>query len=62
MGDYMELKEILNNLQDNCNELYDAYGASEDVIKLQVAINGLRHSFNISDESKMTTSNEGFVQ
>lgn len=58
----MELEQILDNLQEQCNQLYEKYGASDDVIKLQVAINGLRHSFDISDKTKLTKSNEGFVQ
>lgn len=58
----MNLNEILDNLQNNCDELYGEYGASDDVIQLQVAINNLRNTFNIPDEANMTVSNEGFVQ
>ena len=58
----MILDNILNNLQNECNKLYNEYGASDDVIQLQVAINNLRNTFDIPDETKMTTSNEGFVQ
>lgn len=58
----MNLEKVLDNLQENCNQLYEEYGASDDVIRLQVAINGLRHSFDISDKTKLTKSNEGFVQ
>lgn len=58
----MDLRDILNNLQDECNILYETYGATDDVIQLQVAINSLRHNFNIPDENNMTESNEGFVQ
>ena len=58
----MNLNEILDNLQNNCDELYSEYGASDDVIQLQVAINNLRNTFNIPDEANMTVSNEGFVQ
>lgn len=58
----MDLKKILNDLQNNCNELYGKYGASENVIQLQVAINSLRNEFDIPDETQMTDSNEGFVQ
>lgn len=58
----MNLNQILDNLQNNCNELYNEYGASDDVIQLQVAINNLRNTFDIPDETKMTISNEGFVQ
>lgn len=58
----MNLNEILDNLQNNCDELYGEYGASDDVIQLQVAINNLRNTFDIPDEANMTASNEGFVQ
>lgn len=58
----MSLDNILDNLQKECNKLYEEYGASDDVIRLQVAINNLRNTFDIPDESQMTVSNEGFVQ
>lgn len=58
----MSLDNILDNLQKECNKLYEEYGASDDVIQLQVAINNLRNAFDIPDESQMTVSNEGFVQ
>lgn len=58
----MSLDNILDNLQKECDKLYEEYGASDDVIQLQVAINNLRNTFDIPDESQMTVSNEGFVQ
>lgn len=58
----MDLKQVLRNLQNECNILYEEYGATDDVIQLQVAINSFRHSFNIPDEENMTDSNKGFVQ
>lgn len=58
----MDLKEVLNSLQKNCDELYTEYGASDEVIQLQVAINTLRNNFDIPDEAEMTDSNKGFVQ
>lgn len=58
----MDLEKVLDNLQENCNQLYEEYGASDDVIQLQVAINSLRNSFDISDKTKLTESNQGFVQ
>ena len=45
-----------------CDELYEEYGASDDVIKLQIAINGLRNTHDIADKSKITESDKGFVQ
>ena len=58
----MDLKKVLNDLQNSCNALYAEYGASENVIQLQVAINSLRNEFDVPDETEMTISNEGFVQ
>ena len=58
----MDLKKTLNDLQNGCNTLYEKYGATENVIQLQVAINSLRNEFDIPDETEMTISNEGFVQ
>lgn len=58
----MNLKKTLTNLQNECNKLYQEYGATDEVIDLQVAINTLRNTFNIPDETKMTKSNKGFVQ
>lgn len=58
----MDLKQTLNNLQNECNVLYDEYGATENIIQLQVAINSLRNAYNIPDETEMTKSNPGFVQ
>lgn len=58
----MDLKQTLNNLQNECNVLYEEYGATDNIIQLQVAINSLRNEYNIPDETEMTESNPGFVQ
>ena len=58
----MDKQKILDNLQENCNQLYDKYGASNEVIALQAAINGFRNFLDIPDEAEMTNSNKGFVQ
>ena len=58
----MNLKKSFKNLQNECNELYKEYGATDEIIELQVAINTLRNKFNIADETKLTESNKGFVQ
>ena len=49
----MELEQILDNLQEQCNQLYEKYGASEEVIDLQVTINKLRNHYNISDKTQI---------
>lgn len=58
----MDIKKTLNDLQNISNQLYKEYGASEEVINLQIAINGLRNFHDIPDDTQMTKSNEGFVQ
>ena len=58
----MDLEQTLINLQNECDKLYKEYGASDEVIELQVAINTLRNKFNIPDQNEMTESNKGFVQ
>ena len=57
-----ELKECFKVLQDQNNKLYESFGATDEIIDLQVAINKLRSKYNIADESKETASNPGFVQ
>ena len=56
------MEEILNNLQKECNKIYEKEGASDEVIDLQVAINQLRNKYNISDKNQIIDSNPGFVQ
>ena len=56
----MDKQKILDNLQENCNQLYDEYGATDNVISLQVAINQLRNEHDIHDENECV--NNEFVQ
>jgi len=56
------VEEILDNLQKQADELYEKFGAIDEVIELQVAINMLRNHFNIPDKTKMTDSNPGYTQ
>lgn len=58
----MNLEIIFNNLQKEADILYEEYGAIDDVIQLQIAINSLRNKFDIVDKNELTESNEGFVQ
>lgn len=55
-----ELKTKLDNLQKECNDLYDEYGATPNIISLQLAINRLRHQYDLCDESERIYEN--FVQ
>lgn len=57
-----ELKIILRNIQIEADKLYKEFGATEEIIELQAAINGLRHQYDITDETELTKSNPGFVQ
>lgn len=55
-----QLGRILKRLQDECNTLYANYGASEEVINLQVAINGVRAKYDVTDDSELVY--DKFVQ
>lgn len=57
-----ELKECFKILQEQNNKLYENFGATDEVMDLQIAINKLRNKYNIADETKKTDSNPGFVQ
>lgn len=57
-----ELKNILTELQNQSNKLYEEYGLTDEILELQIAINGLRSKFNMPDEIQLTESNKGFVQ
>ena len=53
------LKETLDNLQQECNELYEEYGLIEEVMDLQLVIN-LRNKFDLVDSQEIVYEN--FVQ
>ena len=55
-----ELEPILNNLQTECNKLYNEYGSTDNIIQLQVAINSLRHEHDLCDKTECTY--EEYVQ
>ena len=54
------LKETLDNLQQECNELYEEYGLIEEVMDLQLVINSLRNKFDLVDSQEIVY--EKFVQ
>lgn len=54
------LKETLDNLQQECNKLYEEYGLIDEVMDLQLVINSLRNKFNLVDESEQVY--DEFVQ
>lgn len=54
------LNEVLDQLQDGCNKLYDSDGATPSIISLQIAINRLRHTYNLHDKSEEL--NKEYVQ
>ena len=65
IGDKMsdeELKNILKNIQTETNKIYEEFGATDEIIELQAAINGLRHKYDVVDETELTKFNPGFVQ
>lgn len=57
-----ELKECFKILQEQNDKLYESFGATDEIIDLQISINKLRAKYNIADETKTTESNPGFVQ
>lgn len=54
------LKETLDNLQQECNKLYEEYGLIDEVMDLQLLINSLRNKFDLVDESEQVYNE--FVQ
>lgn len=54
------LKETLDNLQQESNELYEEYGLIEEVMDLQLVINSLRNKFDLVDSQEIVYEN--FVQ
>ena len=54
------LKETLDNLQQECNKLYEEYGLIEEVMDLQLVINSLRNKFDLVDSQEIVYEN--FVQ
>lgn len=54
------LKETLDNLQQECNKLYEEYGLIEEVMDLQLVINSLRNKFDLVDSQGIVYEN--FVQ
>lgn len=57
-----ELEQCFNILQEQNNKLYENFGATDEVMDLQIAINKLRNKYNIADKTQITESNPGFVQ
>lgn len=54
------LKETLDNLQQECNKLYEEYSLIEEVMDLQLVINSLRNKFDLVDSQEIVYEN--FVQ
>lgn len=58
-------KELLDNLQQINNKLFDKHGLNDEVLALQLFINESRHELDIVDENDIVvTDDEGnsFVQ
>lgn len=54
------LKGTLDNLQQECNKLYEEYGLIDEVMDLQLVINSFRNKFDLVDESEQVY--DEFVQ
>lgn len=54
------MQDKIKTLQEVCENLYDEYGLTEEILELQVVINKLRNKYNISDSKNRIYKN--FVQ
>ena len=46
------IEQKLDTIQDKIDELYKKYGATDEIIDLQIAINKLRHKLDITDKKQ----------
>lgn len=44
-------------MQELCDELYEEFSLTDEVLDLQLKINALRHEHNISDEKQRVYKN-----
>lgn len=58
-----DVKNNIETLQQICNDLYNI-SSSEDLIELQVIINGYRNKFDVTDPREVINwdNGKGFVQ
>ena len=57
---WLQMQDKIKTLQEVCENLYDEYGLTEEILELQVVINKLRNKYNISDSKNRIYKN--FVQ
>lgn len=55
-----ELKVCFRNIQNEIDKLYKDFGATDEVISIQISLNQLRNKYNIADEKEII--NDIFVQ
>lgn len=51
------MKVKLETMQELCDELYEEFSLTDEVLDLQLKINALRHEHNISDEKQRVYKN-----
>lgn len=56
-----EVREELNSVQDEIDELYEQEGLTDEVLDKQIELNTRRHEENVSDERKIVNK-DGFAQ
>lgn len=56
-----ELSNIINNLQKECDNLYNEYGLIDEVLDLQIIINTICSKNNITNSNEIQLY-ENFIQ
>jgi hypothetical protein len=60
--DENKVKLALESLQSSTAILFKEVGLTDEVLDIQTNINKIRNKYNITDETKLTEFNKGFVQ
>ena len=55
------LRQKLNDLQDEINESYEQEGLTDEVLDKQIELNAMRHELDVTDERKIVNK-DGFAQ
>ena len=55
------LRQKLNDMQDEINESYEQEGLTDEVLDKQIELNAMRHELDVTDERKVVNK-DGFAQ
>lgn len=55
------LRQKLNDMQDEINESYEQEGLTDEVLDKQIELNAMRHELDVTDERKIVNK-DGFAQ